>query len=58
MTVRLVVARPNEKVGVRVTVDLRDVAAGGVTSGEGSIDIDLQTISFSPREENMSPVGP
>lgn len=58
MTVCLVVARPNEKVGVRVTVDLRDVAAFGVTSGEGSIDIDLQTISFSPREENMSPVGP
>lgn len=58
MTVRLVVARPNEKVGIRVTVDLRDVAASGVTSGEGSIDIDLQTMSFSPREENMSPVGP
>lgn len=57
MTIRLVVARPNEKVRVRVTVDFRDVAAGGITSGEGSIDIDLQTISFSPCEENMSPVG-
>lgn len=58
MTVRLVVARSNEEVGVRVTVDLGDVATGRVTNGEGSVDVDLQTIGFSPCEENMSPVMP
>lgn len=58
MAACLVVARFNEKVGVRVTVDLRDVATSRIPSGEGSIDIDLQTIGFSPCEENMSPVRP
>lgn len=55
MALCLVVAPSNE---VRVAVDLRDVAAGRIPSGEGSIDIDLQTIVFSPCEENMSPVRP
>lgn len=58
MAVRLVVARSNEKVGVRVTVALRDVATGSIASGERSIDVDLQTIAFSPCEENMSPIRP
>lgn len=58
MAVRLVVARSNEKVRVRVAVDLRDVATGSIASGEGSIDVDLQTIGLSPCEENMSPIRP
>lgn len=58
MAVRLVVARSDEEVGVRVAVDLRDVAAGSIASGEGPVDVDLQTIAFGPREENMRPIRP
>lgn len=56
MAGRLVVARSDQKVRVRVTVALRYVAAGSIAGGEGSIDVDLQTIGFSPCEENMSPI--
>lgn len=56
--VRSAGAGPDDEVRVGVAVVLGDVAARNVTISERPVDVDLQTVLFSPGEEDVRPVRP
>lgn len=58
MPVRSAGAGPDDEVRVGVAVVLGDVAARNVTISERPVDVDLQTVLFSPGEEDVRPVRP
>lgn len=55
MTIILTIASPNDQVRIRVSV-ISGNSANWVTSSEGPINIDFQTIALGPSKENVSPI--